>query len=73
MACYAVFPRKSTEGEAIDVERDWNHEKMTIQIRQIVQMEDACGITFSTEMLAHLKVEVGEEVHVVVNNPRLKS
>lgn len=53
------------------MERDWNHEKMTIQIRQIVQMEDACGITFSTEMLAHLKVEVGEEVQVVMTESDL--
>jgi len=52
--------------EAIVVERDWNHKNMTIQIRQIVQMEDACGITFSPEMLAHLKVEIGEEVQVVM-------
>ncbi|WP_342507346.1 hypothetical protein [Sporosarcina sp. FSL K6-2383] len=52
--------------EAIVVERDWTRKNMTIQIRQIVQMEDACGITFSPEMLAHLKVEVGEEVQVVM-------
>lgn len=66
MACYAVFPGKSTEGEAVDVKRDWTHKNMTIQIRRIVQMEDACGITFSPEMSAHLKVDVGEEVQVVM-------
>jgi len=51
---------------AIVVERDWTHKNMTIQIQQIVQIEDACGIIFSPEMLAHLKVEVGEEVQVVM-------
>lgn len=71
MACYAVFPGKSTEGEAIDVERDWNHKNMTIQIQRIVQMEDACGIIFSPEMSAHLKVEVGEEVQVVMTESDL--
>ncbi|MEK5036485.1 hypothetical protein [Sporosarcina sp. FSL K6-3457] len=48
------------------MERDWTHKNMAIQIQQIVQIEDACGITFSPEMLAHLKVGIGEEVQVVM-------
>lgn len=53
------------------MERDWTHKNMTIQIRRIVQMKDTCGIAFSPEMLAHLKVEVGEEVQVVMREKDL--
>lgn len=48
------------------MERDWYQKKKTIQIRQIVQIESSCAITFSPEMLAHLKVSAGEDVQVVM-------
>lgn len=48
------------------MERNWQQSKTTIQIRQIVQIEDTYGITFSPEMLAHLNVSAGENVQVVM-------
>lgn len=48
------------------MKRDWNNKQTTIQIRQIVQHEDVCGITFTPEMLEHLNVAVGEDVQVVM-------
>ena len=48
------------------MEHDWYQKKTIIQIRQIVQMGDSYAITFSPEMLAHLKVSAGENVQVVM-------
>ena len=48
------------------MESDWYQKKTTIQIRQIVQIESSCAITFSPEMLAYLKVSAGEDVQVVM-------
>ncbi|WP_342513565.1 hypothetical protein MKY34_01865 [Sporosarcina sp. FSL K6-1522] len=48
------------------MERNWKQSKTTIQIRQIVQIGDTYGITFTPEMLAHLNVSADENVQVVM-------